>query len=157
MDDLRHLGRAGKADTGDVGIAGERRADRRAIPRQKLKRRIGQPCLAHHLNGAGCNDRCLFGRFGQYRVACRKCRRDLAGKDRERKVPRADADKDATGLARFFQFQTFGLIRVVAQEIDGFADLGDPVEQGLTRFARGNRAQLGDIVLVEISDLAQDV
>ena len=109
------------------------------------------------MDSAGGNDRCLLGGFGQHRIACRKRRRDLPGKDRQREVPRADADKDTAGLARFFLFQTFRLIRVIAQEINGFSDFSESIEQGFAGFAGGDCAKLGDIALVEIGDLAQDI
>jgi hypothetical protein len=46
----------------------------------------------HHAAG---DERRLLGRFGDHGVAGNERRRDLAGKDREREVPWADADEHA--------------------------------------------------------------
>ena len=99
----------------------------------------------------------LFSRFRQHRIAHGERRRHLSGEDRERKVPRADADKDPARLARILVLEALGLVGVIAQEVDRLAHLGDAVGQGLAGLAGRDRGEFGHVLLVEIGHAAQDV
>ena len=46
-------------------------------------------------HGFGGNQRRLLRGLGEHRIACRQRRRDLAGENRKREIPRADADRRA--------------------------------------------------------------
>ena len=54
--------------------------------------------LAHQRDGAAGDQRRLLGRLGDHGIAGHQRRGDLAGEDRQRKVPRRDADDDAARL-----------------------------------------------------------
>jgi hypothetical protein len=88
------FGRAGEGHAGHPRIAGQHRAHR-AIAGQKLQRgrRARRPVQERHRKGG--DQRRLLGRFGQHGIARGQRRRDLAGEDRQREVPRADAGEDA--------------------------------------------------------------
>ena len=94
----------------------------------------------------------LFGWLGQNRIARRQCRRNLAREDRQREVPRADADKGAAGRG----CQRLTLIGVIAQEINGFAQLPHGVQQGFARLARQKGKDHAELCLIKIGGAAQD-
>ena len=91
----------------DLGRAGEHarraRADRRPAPRRPSRRARaaaaararGTPACVQQAHRLGGDQRRLLGRLGEHRVAGGERRGDLAGEDRERKIPRADADDRA--------------------------------------------------------------
>ena len=90
--ELRHLGRAGEHHAGD-------RADWPTSARRRPRRRragAAAPRAARRPRAAartacGGDQRRLLGRLGDHRVAGGQRGRDLAGEDRQREVPRADA------------------------------------------------------------------
>ena len=88
------FGRAGEDDAGSVGI-GDENSTGRAVAGNKMQRGRRNAGLVQQLNRAGGNQRRLLGRLGDNGVAGGKRRCHLAEKDRERKIPRADADKRA--------------------------------------------------------------
>ena len=98
LDQLGDFGRAGEADAGDARIGGQRRADRRAVAGQQLDDVFRHAGLTQQLDGADGDQRRLLGRLGDHRIAGDERCRDLAGEDRERKIPRRDADDDAARL-----------------------------------------------------------
>ena len=92
--EARHLGRAGEGDAGDARIGGERGADL-AVARhemQRLDRHAGGVQDAHGLRR---DQRRLLGRLGDHGIAGGERGAHLAEEDRERKIPRADADEHA--------------------------------------------------------------
>ena len=89
-----------------------------------------------------------------HRIAGDERRRDLAGEDRQRKIPRRDADDGAARLRAGFGTGRLG--RVVAQEVDGLAHLGDAVGQRLAGLAGGEREELDGIGLIEIGGAVED-
>ena len=108
-------------------------APTRAVARQKLQRGRRNARLAATGRTAKRRDqRRLFGGFGQHGVARGQGRRDLAGEDCQRKVPRADAGKDAAraGVRRW------RAVGVIAQEIHRLAQFCHGVGQGLAGLAR---------------------
>ena len=115
------------------------------------------------LHGERRGERRLLGGLGDYGVARRECRAQLSGKDRERKIPRTDAGKDSApaqaqriSLSGRARQQRLGgkqhprLLRVVAQEIDRLAHLGDAVRQRLARLEYAARDELGTARLKEL-------
>ena len=79
-------------------IGDQRRADL-AGAGQELQGCRRDAGLVQHAHGLGGDQRRLLGRLGQHRVAGGKRRGDLAGEDRQREVPRADADDRARAAA----------------------------------------------------------
>ena len=75
------------------------------------------------------DQRRLFGRFGQNRVARSKGGGHLTRKDGQREVPRADTGEQARGRVRR------GVGAIVAQEIHGFAQFCDRIKKGFAGLA----------------------
>jgi hypothetical protein len=108
-------------------------------------------------------------RLGEHRIAGGERRRDLAGEDRQREIPRGDAreraaapELDGVGLARRPSErdrtgeQPARLRSVVAQEIDSLAHIGKRVLQGLAGFAHHHRHQVHAVALVDVGGRLQD-
>ncbi len=135
LQDARHLGRAGEHHALGARIPDQRRADGLASARQQLHRagrHAGLAQDAHRLRG---DQRGLLGGLGQHRVAGGQRRAHLAGEDRQREVPRADADHRAERAVRIVGEPAAHLRRVVAQEIHRLAHFGDGIGQRLARLA----------------------
>ena len=79
-------------------IRDQRRAHGLARAREQMQYVPGHARIMKQLHGPGGDARGLFRRLGQHRIARRQRAHDLAGENRQRKVPRADADKDAAPL-----------------------------------------------------------
>ena len=92
--DARDLGRAGEDDAGDVGMRDQRRADP-AVALHQMQRGRRHAGLMQQPHGLARDQRRLFGGFCHHGVAGHQRRRDLAQKDRQRKIPRRDRDEDA--------------------------------------------------------------
>ena len=93
VDRARDLGRAGEDDAGDRADCRPARADL-AVAGQQLQRPRGTPASWKSAHGLGGDQRRLLRRLGDHRIAGRQRAGDLAGEDRQRKVPRADAGDD---------------------------------------------------------------
>ena len=131
-------GRAGKHHTAHALVAGQLRADGFAEARQQLHHASRHACLqqnAHRLRG---DQRRLFRRFRQHAVACRQRGGDLAGENRQREVPRADADDRAERTMGFIIEIALHQACVVVKEIDRFSHFGDGIAEGFARFAHQN-------------------
>ena len=131
-DDAGHLGRTGEHDGGNARIGHQRGTHLHAITRQQLQHIGRNAGFVQDPDGFCGDQRRLFGRFGDDRVAGTQCGRDLAGEDGQREVPRADAQHGTQRPVRIVAELGGYLVAVVAQEVDGLADLGDGVGQ---RFA----------------------
>ena len=94
VDRARHLGRAGEGDAGDARIGDQRRADL-AVAGHEMQRARRNAGLVQQAHGLGGDQRRLLGRLGHHGVAGGERGRDLAEKDRQREIPRADADEHA--------------------------------------------------------------
>ena len=70
---------------------------------------------------------------------------DLAAKNRERKVPRRNANRDAAPAASGRRFDRARC--VVAQKIDRLAGFGDGVGNRLAGLAHGERGEIGHVLL----------
>ena len=99
LDRPRGLVRSGEGDAGDARIVDERRADRAARREGDAARRRGTPASCRSSTAEEGDERRLLGGFGDHRIAGRERGRDLAGENRERKIPRADAGEDAAAPA----------------------------------------------------------
>ena len=96
VDQLRDLGRAGEHHAA-------RRADRRPARRRPSRRRPGSSCsaaarhagLVQQAHGAAAISGVCSAGLASTALPAASAARDLAGEDRQRKVPRADADDRA--------------------------------------------------------------
>ena len=101
--------------------------------------------------------------FAMHRVAGRERRSDLTREDREREIPRADAEEHAApdelelvalaGRSRQRHRRrqhALGLGGVIAQQIDGLADLGEAVGDRLAGLGDATRDELGAVRLHEV-------
>ena len=132
----RDVGRAGEHHALDARIGNERSTDGLASPRhelQRVRRSAGVEKASHHLGG---DQRRLLGRLGEHRVAGGERSGDLAGEDRERKVPRADAHDRAERRDGGIGKIAACLRRIEAEEVDCLAHFGNAVRYRLARFAR---------------------
>jgi hypothetical protein len=93
---------------------------------------------AHGLRG---DQRRLFSRLREHRVACCEGSRNLTHEDRQREVPRADTDDGTERTVRVVRKFVANLRGVVTQEVDRFADFSDGVRQRLARFAHDETHQ----------------
>ena len=100
------VGRAGEGDARDA--VGRRRVPRRHVspgPGKSASASAGTPASCRHSIARAAIERRLLGGLGDDGVARGERGGDLADEDRERKIPRADADEDAatvqTQLVRF--------------------------------------------------------
>ena len=94
VDRARDLGRAGEGDAGDARIGDERGADL-AVARHELQRARRHAGLVQQAHGRGGDQRRLLGRLRHHGVAGDERRGHLAEEDRQREIPRADADEHA--------------------------------------------------------------
>ncbi len=95
VDQPRGFGRAGEGDAGDPDIGDERRPDRLAGARQQMQDVAGDAGLVQQPHRGGGGQRRLFCGLGDDGIAGGERGRDLAGEDRQRKIPRRDAGEDA--------------------------------------------------------------
>jgi hypothetical protein len=77
------------------GMAHQRRADLSAVADDDLENGRRNARFVENRDGAQAHQRRLLGRLGYHRVAGRQRGGDLAGEDRQREVPRADAGERA--------------------------------------------------------------
>ena len=148
VDDPRHFGRSGEGDARAAHIGGQLGADL-ARTGQKMQRLGRQTSRMEEFDRLKRDKRRLFGRLGEHGVARRQGAGNLAGEDRQRKIPRADADEDAA--AHQFEAVGFacrswqrlqpsepglGLGRIIATVIDGLAHFGDAIIERLAALAR---------------------
>ena len=139
VDDLGHGGRAGEAHAGRACIGDQRGADgftRAVQQRQRIVRHAG---FVQQRDKTLRDRRRLFGRFGGHAVAGDERRGNLAREDREREIPRADADEHTAAVQvqlvafagragqRLRGQAQLGLVGVVAAEVHGLAHLGHAV------------------------------
>ena len=118
-------------------------------PGRSCSTSVGHAGLVQQFDRAGGDQRRLLGRLGDHRIAGDERSGDLAGKDRQRKIPRRDAGDHAARLA--LPASTFARLGgVVAQEVDRLAHFRDAVGQRLAGLAGGEREELDRMVLVEI-------
>ena len=176
IDDPRHLGRAGEHDAGNPRLRHQRRADGVPRPVQQLQRIRGNAASVQQLHGLQGDGGRLLGRLGQHAVASRQRRGHLAGKNRQWKIPGADAGPSATagepqfvGLPRHSQrdpvlparqhgrrHDPFRFAGVIAQEVDCLAHFRHRVAPGLERFLDQQRAQARQLMFHGVGGATQD-
>ena len=94
IDGAADFGRAGEDHAGDARIGDEARADG-AVAGNEMQRARRHAGLMQQRDRTRGDQRRLFGRLGDDGIAGGERRGHLAEKDRQRKIPRADADEDA--------------------------------------------------------------
>ena len=119
-------------------VGNERRANLSSA-RNELQDVARDAGFVQKAHGFGGDQRRLLGRFGKHGIARRERCRDLAGEDREREVPRADADRRAQA-ARGPGSKRAGLSRVIAAEIGGLAHFRNGVGHGSAGLAHDQLA-----------------
>ena len=144
-------GGPGKGHAIDPGISGQRRPNRAATGQQMQCSRW-HPGLVQQPGGQHRDQWGLLGGLGQHRIASGQACRNLPGKNRQRKVPRADAGHHPQ-RRRVAGRQTFG--GIIAQEISGFAQFPHRVGQGLTGLAGQQGKYLGRVGLKGVSGSVQ--
>ena len=149
----RDLGRAGERDAGDARI-------RRPAPRRPRRRRArdaardaGTPASCSSATASAAISGVCSAGLATTRIAGDERGRDLAEEDREREIPRADADEHAAaammqlvGLAgrarhRLRDERAARLGGVVAAEVDRLAHLGERIVERLAAFGLQQRDQ----------------
>ena len=105
----------------------------------------------HHIG----HQRRLLGRFGQRAVAAGQRRSHLAGKNRQRKVPRADAQHHAQRAVRVVVKRGGDLGGVVTQEIHRLAHFGNRVGQRLAGLANDQAEHALRALLQQVGGAAQ--
>ena len=114
-------------------IGHQRGADRFAVARQQLHRARRHAGFAQNAHGLRGDQRRLFGRLREHRVAGSERRGDLADENRQREIPRADTDHRTERAMRVVGELVANLRGVVAQEVDRLADLRDRVRPATCR------------------------
>ena len=141
LEDARHLRRAGEEHALHPRIGHQRSTDGVAGTRQQLQNAGRQAGRVEDFDRLRRNQRRLFGRLGQHGVAGSQRCGDLADEDRQREIPRADADDRPKRTVRVVAEACTYLRRVVAQEIHRLAHFGDGVRQRLPGFAHQQAEQ----------------
>ena len=143
LDQPRHVGRAGEHHALDARRRRPARAPTSPSPGRSCSAPAGTPASCRMRTACGGDQRRLLGRLGEHRVAGGQRRGDLAGEDRQREVPRADADDRAERPVRVVgRSRGATCVGVVAQEVDRLAHFGDGVGQRSCRpRARSGRAE----------------
>ena len=106
-----------------------------AVAGQQLQRMLWNASLVQHGYGLRGDQIGLLRRFGNHHVAGCQRRSYLAGKDGQRKIPGADAHHHAQGAVAVVVQVLLGLLRVIAQKVDGLAHFRDRIGQSLAGFA----------------------
>ena len=118
----------------------------------------------HQPHGRGRDARRLLGGLGDHRIAGHQRGDDLPGEDREREIPRADADEHAASAVMQFvglagrprhplgHERNARLCGVVAAEVGGLAHLGECIVQCFSAFDLHQRDERIAVLLVKIGD-----
>ena len=167
VDRLGGRRRPGEGNAGKLRMGGDRGTDI-AGSGQQHQHVFGHARLVEEFHRLKRDQRRLWRRFGNDRIAGDQRCRNLAEEDGEREIPRRDAGKHAAappretveltrraghdlGLAELAT--RFG--RIVAAEIDRLADFGDTVVQRLAGFEGKQRQETVAIGLHQIGHLVE--
>ena len=146
-DQLGDFGRAGEHHPADLIVPRQHCANR-AVARREDQGVLGDAGFMHQLDGRRGDQRRLFGRLGDHRVAGGQRRGDLAGEDGDGEVPRADADdRSERAMGLVGEAASSDGSAVVAQEVDRLADVAERVGQRLARLAANQAGELARLVL----------
>ena len=161
IDRTPDLGRAREADAGSTRIGDEACADF-AVAGQQVKRGRRYAGLMQKRHRARGNERGLLGGLRHHRIAGRKRRCDLAEKDRQRKIPRADANKHAApAIAQHIAFAGGAgeglhgepptrLRCIISAVIDCLAHLGKRVVERLAALILQERQEFAAVVFEQL-------
>ena len=155
---LQHAGgggRAGEQHTLNTGVAHQLHADLAALARQQLHSSPGHASLPQLLHRQRSNGGRGLGRFGQHRVACGQCSGHLSHKNRQRKIPGADAQHRAQRCVGAGVKVAAYLCGVVAQKVHRLTQFSHGVAPGLACFAHQQGHHAGCIGLQQIGRVLQ--
>ena len=139
LDQAGHFGGAGEHHAASLRRGHQRRADT-AIARQELQHRAWHAGLKQDIDGGGCDERRFLGGLGEHRIARHQRGANLSGEDRQREIPRADADDGSERRLRRAQ-RVARLLCVVTQEVDRLAHFSDGVGRRFSRLAHNDAHQ----------------
>ncbi len=145
LQNPRDLGRAGEEHALYPPVGHQCGAHRFATTRQQLQHAVRHAGCPQRAHGSGCDKRRLLGRLGEHGVAGGQRRGHLAGEDRQRKIPRADAHDRAQRAVRRVVEVAPHQRAVVAQEVNRLAHLGHRIGASLAGFAREQGHQRFDV------------
>ena len=135
------IGRTGKHHAAHAGIAGQLCADGFTTSWQQLHHACRYARFQQQGDTLCGNQRGLLGRFGQHAVTGGQGGGNLAHKDSQREVPRADTDHRAQRAVGFIIKVVTNLTGVVVQEVNCFTHFGNGVAEGFPGFAHQNTHQ----------------
>ena len=133
--------RTGEDDTLHARVGDDRRPDLAGAGQQREGVRRNAR-LVQDADRLGGDQRRLFGGFGDDRIAGGERGGDLAGEDREREVPRANAGHESERRGRAGAQRADRLGGVIAQEIDRLAHFTDRIGVGLARLPHDEADEL---------------
>ena len=158
INGLGGTGGTSKDYAGNAVIGGQGGANGGTVAWQKVQYVAGNASLVSQLNGAVGHQTGLLCRLGDNSITGSQSGGYLAGKDGQREVPGADADKHPTALQQQFVELTgragqyfcavehfAGLLRVVTAKIHGLTHFIDTVLQDTTGFTGNQGNQLGTV------------
>ncbi len=159
---MRRVGRAGEGDPGYARIGNELRADF-AVAGQELNHVAGDAGFMQQPHRRRCNQRCLLRRLGDDGVARGQRTRDLAEENRQRKIPRRDADEHAAAM-QLEQIALAGRPRqlgrrdefgtqprsIVAAMIDRLAHFGEGIGDDAAAFTHDHGDEIRHLPIDEI-------
>ena len=161
--------RASKRD-GMHGFVGDQDvADLRASAQHQVEHAGWQTRVDERLQQVHRRERHELGRLPDHGIAIRQRRRDLPGRDRDRKIPRRDRRDDADGLAARVEEHPGRVARIrfavrlerlageVAQDLHGAPRLANALGERLALFAGQVAADVGGALLEQVGGFAQDV
>ena len=162
IDRTANFRRPGEDDAGHAAVGHQHGADF-SVARHEMQRARRYACRMHQLHRLTGNERCLLGGLGNDAVAGCERAGDLAGKNRQREIPRADANEDATaaisqlialtGRARqeLWHQCAASLAGVVAAIIRRLAHFRNAIVERLAAFDLQQRDQPAAVLLDEIA------
>jgi len=140
LNETGNLRRTGEHHAVRPGIANQCRAHL-AISGQQLNDARRHAGFTQDCDGQICDQWRLLGGFRQHGIAGRKRGRDLTGKDRERKIPRADAHHGPERAMGVVREALADLRSVIAQEVDRLPHLANGIRQRLSGLAHNHANQ----------------
>ena len=149
------VGGAGEEHTLHAGVAHQLHAHLAAWAWQQLHSRTGHAGLPQSLHGQRGNGGGGFGRFGQHRVACGQCGGHLSHKNRQRKIPGADAQHRAQRRVGAGVKVAAHLCCVITQKVHRLTQFSHGVAPGLACFAHQQGHHAGCIGLQQIGRVLQ--
>ena len=154
-NDAGHLGRAGEQHARHVAVRHQRRTHGVARAGHQLHGIDRHPGFMQNFHHHVSHQRRLLSGLGQHAVAAGQRRRHLAGKNRQREVPRADAQHHAQRTVRVVVKRSGHLRGVVTQEIHRLAHFGNRVGQRLAGFAHDQAQQALRALLQQVGGARQ--